>query len=59
MMDNIRYPSYSTGCCRSIEHPSVAVNVLVLERLQPLLITAPSDDVIVTAPHVSCSSSTK
>ena len=26
-----------------LRHPSVAVNVLVLERLQPLLTTAPSD----------------
>src|SRR6187431_2351283 len=33
--------------------PSLAVNVLVLERLHPLLTTAPSDDVIVTAPQTS------
>ena len=37
--------------------PSVAVNVLVLERLQPLL-TAPSDEVIVTAPLHQLRSST-
>ena len=36
-----------------LRHPSVAVNVLVLERLHPLLTTAPSDDVIVTAPQTS------
>ena len=36
-----------------LRHPSVAVNVLVLERLQPLLTTAPSDWVIVTAPQTS------
>ena len=34
-------------------HPSVAVNVLALERLHPLLTTAPSDEVIVTAPQPS------
>jgi hypothetical protein len=33
--------------------PSRAVNVLVRERLQPLLTTAPSDEVIVTAPQAS------
>src|SRR6188768_547583 len=30
--------------------PSLAVNVLLIERLQPSLWTPPSDDVIVTAP---------
>ena len=29
------------------------MNVLVLERLQPSLTTAPSDEVIVTAPQAS------
>ena len=33
--------------------PSLAVNVLVCDRLQPLLITKPSDEVIVVAPHAS------
>jgi hypothetical protein len=33
--------------------PSLAVKVLVLERLHPLLTTAPSDEVIVTAPQAS------
>jgi hypothetical protein len=33
--------------------PSLAVNVLVLERLHPLLTTAPSTEVIVTAPQTS------
>ena len=32
---------------------SLAVNVLVLEKLHPLLTTLPSLDVIVTAPHAS------
>ena len=32
---------------------SLAVNVLVLERSQPLLCTDPSLEVIVTAPHAS------
>ena len=32
---------------------SIAVNVLVSERLQTLLTTEPSDEVIVTAPHAS------
>ena len=32
---------------------SIAVNVLVSERSQPLLTIEPSDDVIVTAPHAS------
>jgi hypothetical protein len=36
-----------------LRHPSVAVNVLVLERLQPSLTTAPSTEVIVTAPQTS------
>ena len=36
-----------------LRQPSVAVNVLVLERLHPLLTTAPSEDVIVTAPQPS------
>ena len=36
-----------------LRHPSVAVNVLVLERLQPSLNTAPSDEVMVTAPQTS------
>ena len=35
-----------------LRHPSVAVNVLVLERLQPSE-TAPSEEVIVTAPQAS------
>jgi hypothetical protein len=34
-------------------HASLAVNVLVLERLHPSLAIAPSDEVIVTAPHPS------
>ena len=33
--------------------PSVAVNVLVIERSHPLLTTLPSDEVIVTAPQPS------
>ena len=32
---------------------SLAVNVLVLERSQPLLCTVPSLEFIVTAPHTS------
>ena len=34
-----------------LRHPSVAVNILVLERLHPLLTTAPSEEVIVTVPQ--------
>jgi hypothetical protein len=36
-----------------LRHPSVAVNVLVLERLHPLLTTAPSEEVMVTGPQPS------
>ena len=32
---------------------SLAVNVLVCERSHPLMITKPSDEVIVTEPHAS------
>ena len=32
---------------------SLALNVLVSERLQPAVTIAPSDEVIVTAPHAS------
>ena len=32
---------------------SLAINVLVLERSQPVLCTVPSLEVIVTAPHAS------
>ena len=36
------------------KQPSVAVNVLVIERLHPVLTTLPSDDVIfVIVPHAS------
>jgi hypothetical protein len=34
-------------------HPSIAVNVLVCDRLQPLLITPPSIEVTVGDPHAS------
>jgi len=34
-------------------HPSLAVNVLVIARLHPSEETAPSDEVIVTAPQTS------
>ena len=36
-----------------LRQASVAVNVLVCERLHPLLTTAPSDEVIVGAPQAS------
>ena len=34
-------------------HASLAVNVLVIERLQSLLTTGPSEEVIVGLPHAS------